>query len=431
VNKIFFVLLFVLSYCLGSAIISNNHQGHYIGSDSEGYYMYLPAIFIYGSFEDIPILTPTEYKPYPGTKKIATRFTYGVALMEAPFWGIAQLSRKIQGYKTNHPFTNDISVMLLVAGCFYSTLGLFFVYKTLIRHFDNPKTVWWSVIILYFGTNLFFYAMREPTLSHNYSFCLIAALVYVLPSFWRAPSVLRTLLVAFLLGLITLIRPTNILFVFIVLLYDVYTLSDLKSRLVFIFKNLKTLWLIPFIAFLIAVPQMAYWHYLSGKWILNLYEEIHAATFAYWDKPEIYNIFFHPCNGFLIYAPIMWFAMVGMAWIALKNQLNGRLIGVAFLTTSYLCASWCNWWFGHAFGYRSFIDYFPLMAFGLAFYINELLKSKMQWFKYINFAIFIALIIINLRFSIIPFYWQVEANGSNIEDFWKAWNWAFDFSKWN
>ena len=58
----------------------------------------LQAIFIHGTFEDIPVITKYEYRPYPGTKKIATRFTYGVALMELPFFGIAQLSRKIQGY---------------------------------------------------------------------------------------------------------------------------------------------------------------------------------------------------------------------------------------------------------------------------------------------------------------------------------------------
>jgi hypothetical protein len=89
------------------------------------------------------------------------------------------------------------------------------------------------------------------------------------------------------------------------------------------------------------------------------------------------------------------------------------------------------WQFGHAFGYRSFIDYYPLMVFGLAFYINELLESKMLWFKHSNFAIFIFLLIVNIRLTIIPFYWQVEPNGDRIEDFWKAFNWVFDFSNWN
>ena len=416
--------------------MGHKHQGLYIASDGEGYYMYLEALFIHGTFENIPVVTAYEYKPYPGTKKIATRFTYGVALMEAPFFGLAQLSRKIQGLKTDHPFTNDISVGLLFSGCFYGVLGLFFVFKTLSRHFENKKTVWWSTIILYFGTNVLFYAIREPTMSHVYTFCLAAALVYILPSFWRgftpnggASPVLRTFLVGFLLALITLIRPTNIVYVLIVLLYDVHTREDLKNRAQLILKNLKTMWILPFMGILLAIPQMAYWHYLSGKWIMNLYRETFDAGFI-WGKPELLKIFFHPCNGFLFYTPLMGFALVGLIWLSLKNQLNGRVIMLMFLITAYLSASWFMWSFGHAFGHRPFIDYYPLLVFGLAFYINELLKSKMLWFKYLNFTIFTALIIINFRFTIIPFYWQVEPDGRNIEDLRKAWNWVIDFSKW-
>jgi hypothetical protein len=430
-SKIFWILLFLLSYWLGSAMVGHKHEGNYIASDGEGYYMYLPAMFIYGTFENIPVVSAWEFSPYPGTQKVKTRFTYGIALMEAPFFGIAQLSRKIQGLKTDQPFANDICVMLLMSACFYSTLGLFFVYKTLLRHFENIKVVRWSIVILYFGTNLMFYAVREPTMSHVYTFFLASALMYVIPSFWRTPSVSNTFLTSFLLALIILIRPTNILFALVVLFYDVFNVTDFKNRVHFIIKNLKTLWLIPFISIVLAIPQMMYWHYLSGRWIINIYKEIYNATFSLWDKPEFYKILFHPCNGFLLYSPIMWFTLVGMFWMALKNQMNGRLIAIVFLITAYLCASWCQWWFGHAFGYRSFIDYYPLMVFGLAFYINELFKSKIAWFKYLNLTIFIALIILNFRLTIVPFYWQVENDGSKIEEFWKAWHWALDFNKWN
>lgn len=137
--KKLWILLFFLSYWLGSSLVGHDHRGKYIASDGEGYYMYLPALFIFGTFEDIPVVTKYEYQPYPGTNKITTRFTYGVALMEAPFFAIAQLSRKIQGLDTSQPFAGDISVLLLMAGCFYTILGLFFVSKTLSRHFHNKK----------------------------------------------------------------------------------------------------------------------------------------------------------------------------------------------------------------------------------------------------------------------------------------------------
>ena len=183
----YYLLLAALSYWLGSSLIGNNHQGKYNTSDGEGYYMYLPALFIYGGFENYPTRTPAEYKFYPNTNKIATRFTYGVALMEAPFFFAAQLSRKIQGLPTDDGYANDISVALLLAGCFYTALGLFFMEKILRRYFENEKTVWFTLITLYFGTNLMFYAIREPTMSHAYTFCLTAALVFYLPQFYNLP----------------------------------------------------------------------------------------------------------------------------------------------------------------------------------------------------------------------------------------------------
>ncbi len=429
--KLFWITLFLLNYWLGASLVGHKFEGNYIASDGEGYYLYLPALFIHGTFEDIPVASAWEFSPYPETRKVKTRFTYGVAFMEAPFFGMAQLLRKIKGKKTDDPFAAEICMMLLISACFYGTFGLYFVYKTLLTHFSNKKTVFWTIVILYFGTNLMFYTVREPTMSHIYTFFLVAVLVYLLPSFWLTPSVFSTFLVGFLLVLITLIRPTNFVFSLVVLIYDVYNLSDFKNRIIHIIQNLKTLWLIPFIALLLAIPQMMYWHYLSGKWFLNIYQEIHHQSFTFWQNPKIYNIFFHPSCGFLLYTPLMWFTLAGMAWMALKNQYNGRLIGLIFLIITYTYGSWCIWSLGHTYSYRAFIDFYPLMVFGLAFYINELLKSKNQHFKFINFVIFISLIIINLRFTIVPFYWQVDSEATNLQDFWKAWFWVFDFSKWN
>lgn len=426
----YYLLLALLSYWLGSSIVNHNHQGLYLKSDPEGYYMYLPALFIYGTFENYPTETPAEYKFYPNTHKIATRFTYGVALMEAPFFAIAQLSRKIQGMPTDLPYANDISVAFLFAGCFYVAVGLYFMDKTLSRYFRNRKTVLFTLITFYLGTNLLFYAIREPTMSHGYSFCLVSMFLYYLPLFYATPSVSKALGIGFLLGLITLIRPTNILFVPFTLLFDAFTIKTLKERFNWLLKNIKTVILIPLMMFLIAIPQMVYWHYLSGKWIINIYEIIHEQSFN-WSNPQFYKILFHPCNGFLLYTPIIVFAVVGLLWLVKNNELNGRLITLALLIITYVFASWCMWWFGHAYGYRSFIEYYPLFAIGMAFYIDNVLKSKQLWWRGLNFVVFFVLIFINFRFSIYPLYWQVEPDGSKMEDLHRALNWVLDLKKWS
>jgi hypothetical protein len=422
--------MFIFSYWLGSAVLKFKHEGQYLASDCEEYSLYLRAVFIHGTFENIPVWTKNQLSTFPNNNKLATRFTYGVALMELPFFAIAQLSRKIQGYDTKAPFSNDFSVMMLVSGCFYMTLGLFFVYRSLIRQFQNKKAVYWTIAILYFGSSLLNYGIREPTMSHIYTFCLVAAIINILPSFWQKKQLIkRILLMGFLVSLVILTRPTNFLIAIVVLLYDINSISDLKNRFTLIIQQRNRLCLIPLIGILMAIPQMAYWHYLSGKWLINLYSEIHHAVFK-WSTPHFYDVLFHPCNGFLYYTPIMCFTLLGMSWLAIRNKFNGRLYLIIFLTTFYLSASWCMWWFGHAYGHRPFVDYYPLMAFGLAYYINELYKTKMQWFKYLNFSIFAFLMFVNFRFTIVPFYWQVEPDGSLIEQYWKAFHWVFDLNKW-
>lgn len=435
----YYFILAILSFWLGSAIIHHNHKGYFLTSDAEGYYMYLPAIFIYGTFENYPTRTPAEYHFFPNTQKMATRFTYGVALMEAPFFFIAQISRQVQGYPTDDAYANDISVALLFAACFYAALGLYFSDRILRGYFSNLKTVYFTLIVLYLGTNLMFYAMREPTMSHAFSFCLTAALFYYLPRFYNnnrreiifsTPSVSLTLLIGFLVGLITLIRPTNILFIVFAIFFDTYSINDIQNRFKWLWRNIKILWLIPAVCLLLALPQMYYWHYLSGKWIINVYDIMHKVTFS-WTKPEFFKIMFHPCNGFLLYTPLMIFAIIGTVWVARKNIMNGRLISLILLIITYTFACWPMWWFGHAYGYRSFVDYYPLWAIGLAFYINQVLQSKVSWFKYLNAIVFSFFIFVNIRLTIAPFYWQVEPDGSKIEDLYKAINWVFDITKWN
>ncbi len=122
----YWLIVTLLTYIYGSWLVDNKHHLRYNWSDAEGYNLYLPALFIYGTFENIPIRTTYEYPPYEGTNKILTRFTYGIALMQAPFWLLAHLSRWIQGLPLDDPWGNDYSVAILLAACFYASLGLYF-----------------------------------------------------------------------------------------------------------------------------------------------------------------------------------------------------------------------------------------------------------------------------------------------------------------
>lgn len=80
------------------------YQKGVLWSDAEGYYLYLPALFIYGGFEKVPVRTEVQFPKYPGTDKHFTKYTYGVALMQAPFFAaahaIAKAGGKADGYSS-------------------------------------------------------------------------------------------------------------------------------------------------------------------------------------------------------------------------------------------------------------------------------------------------------------------------------------------
>src|ERR1017187_6166252 len=82
--------------------------------DALGYYMYLPATFIYNNVDRMANL-PTDkginkrvmwhadvmkgQKGKPG--KVVNQYTYGVAFMEMPFFFIAHITEKISGGRAN------------------------------------------------------------------------------------------------------------------------------------------------------------------------------------------------------------------------------------------------------------------------------------------------------------------------------------------
>ncbi len=428
-NRKRFGLFFVISltaalYWYGSMMWHYDHHLKYMFSDEEGYYMYLPAVFIHGGFEDIPVRCTFEYKPYPNTNKIFTRFTYGIALLETPFWLTAHLSRFIQGFPLNDPFANDYSVAILLSASFYTSLGLYFLFLLLKRRIKRDFVVWLSVGIILLGTNLPYLTTRQSGMSHHYTFCLVSILFYYLPIFYekKTPSVKITFLISFLCSLIVLIRPTNVLIIFVALLYDITNFAQIRERSQWFLSNLKTLSYGFIMAVAVWMPQFIYWHYISGNWLFYSYTD---ATFIYFTDPYLWQIFFHPCNGFLVYSPVMFLSLMGLGITAWRNELQGRWILLSFVILSYLCAAWSCWWFGGTYGYRSFIDFYPLLALGLAYLLEKIFTQNHLIIKSLTIIFIFLCIFINIRMIMYFYFFQVEFRGEHTDKLIEAWRACF------
>lgn len=358
-----------------------------IWSDSEGYYMYLPAIFIHDGFEKIPIKTKDQFSRYPGTNKYFTKYTYGVALMQLPFFlGSNAIARNneetITGYETIY------SRGIRIAALFYALLGLLLLRRFLGRYFSNV-IIAITLVGLYFGTNLFYYVTREPGMSHIYSFFLFCSFLFSTSKFYEKPNLANTLIVGLLAGLIVLIRPTNVLLLLFFVFYQVNSWKDFRLRLQFYWKKVTLLWLLPLIGFLVFLPQFMYWNYISGEFLLYSYE---GEGFVNWASPKVLEVLFHIKNGWLLFSPLAALSIIGLFIGTWKNKYHSSIILLILLLAIYAFSSWWCWWFGGAFGHRTFVEFYALLAIPFA-YLNTLVFNSKYFLISLCYSILIGILI--------------------------------------
>lgn len=347
------------------------YQNGVIWSDAEGYYMYLPGVFIYDGFEKIPVRAEGQFPHYPGTQKRFTKYTCGVAMMQTPFFLAAHARAcaedKADGYSAYYVYG------VLWAALFYAVAGVWLLIKTLRRHFSQT-VAWITVMAVFWGSNLYHYTVHEPGMSHVYSFFLVSCLLWLTPKLHEEVIQRKwILLIGLVAGLMVLIRPTNMILLLYPALYGVSSWPDFKARLQFFGQHTGSLWPAALLILAVWIPQMLYWRYTSGNWIMYSYGD---EGFIYWNRARMAQVLFDIKNGWLLFSPMMAFSLVGILAGLWLNRYNERWIGLAWLVSWYLFASWWAWWFGGAFGHRSFIDLYPLLAIPFAAVVQAIWRTR-------------------------------------------------------
>jgi hypothetical protein len=369
-RRIFFFILFCISIFLTLQIHRDTGRFNWhseIYSDGAGYYMYLPVTFLYrfdydrfpAGIEDSTACSFVDHQ----NKKFVYKYTCGVALMVSPFFAGTVLVSKLAGLPLEGGFSAAFHRMADVAAVFYLVLGLFFT-GLVLKRYVNPPVRYLVLLTLFAGTNLYFYTMRQPLMSHVYSFCIIGLFAYVFHLYLERPVRTTFLLVAFAGSLAMLIRPVNGVVLLLLLFWDTGSIQAVKDRLHLLFTRKNVL---VFLAVLILVfmPQMLYWQYMFGTPVHYAYE---GETFSNWAAPHFAGIWFAPLNGLFLYNPVWLFLIVGVLIMIVRKEKNGILLLLFFLLISYIVASWHSWFFGCGYGHRAFIDFLPLFAipFGVA-----------------------------------------------------------------
>ena len=354
-------------------------ENRVIINDIKLYYVYLPAIVIqndlsfeYADNEYIKNINDLWFVRSPkGIRTVIT--SIGMSIVYSPFFLIAHVLASPLGYDANG-YTLPYKFVLMFSSLIYVLLGLFFLRKLLLKYFNNTVTAI-TLLIIGLGTNLTIYLTKEAPMPHAYEFGLISIYLYLVYKWYEKPKMIFSFWVGFLAGLITLIRPTNILVLLILIFWGITSFNDLTQKIRFFIKAYKPIIIMTISFILIWLPQFIYWKYISGQFFYYSYQE--TGDHFFFRNPQILDQLFSYRKGWIIYTPIMILALSGFVFL-FKNRKELFLpILIYFLVMIYILSSWWCWWFGGGYSIRSYIDMYGILAIPVAASIKAILKSKL------------------------------------------------------
>ncbi len=396
-KKVMYPLFFGLMLFLSFNKHSKDKQRSYhdvIWADAAGYYVYNTIWFVYGNNaaaypDSMDVKTGDGFSLDKNTNRVTTKYPCGTAILQSPFFLTAHLIASSLGYKKDG-FSEIYSYLLYVSGMFYCFMAMLLLIGFLKRHFSSFISIA-SVIVLFAASNLFYYTIDAPGMSHIYSFFVFSCIIYLTPLLLANKSFNNLLLFFSLVVLALLIRPTNAFIALFPLFYNVYNSIDFRNRIRFFLEGKISLLLSLLFSLIIAVPQMVYWKSTFGHFISYGYRN---ERFDFWKNPKLIEVWFSAMNGLFIYTPLVLLCLLGVIIMLRNKDKLGIYIGLLFFLISYIFASWWNWWFGCAFGARSFVEYYSLLIIPFCYlwqFVKNRMALKITFFAFIAFCCFINL----------------------------------------
>lgn len=341
----------------------NNPDDYPFRWDVAGYYSYLPAyVQNHGSFDFKNELR--WYCTFSPQGTLMSKGTYGMALMYSPFYALAY---KISA-NTNSPLDSlsyYFGTCIHWGSIFYGLLGLLILRNLLVKFFSEKVTAI-TIGIIFFGTNYLLYTLSTGEMPHAYLFLLISSFMLATYHWYKKPGFLRSLLLGFLIGLISLIRPTE----FLIGLFFVFWMVEggwngVKERIVFLLKKWPHLLLMALTAFIIWIPQFLVWKDKTEHYLFFSY----PGEQFFWGDPQIINILFSYRKGWFVYTPLMLLAFTGFFFMNNRTKPMRYLFLSMILLNIYMLSCWWDWSFGGGFGARCFIQHYSFLSFPLACFV--------------------------------------------------------------
>ena len=374
------ILLFLLSVALAALSAALHHDSiNWIMSDGRRYWVYLPSAVIDHDLdlanqirEHFPArLHADMFSNRTPRGYVANKYPAGEALTLAPAFLVAHALARLL-----HPLTGWVWLMPDGYSLIYQVLcvawvaalggaSMILMDRWLARMLPGPPGgLLAGVLLLWVGTQYFWYFVFEPFMVHVVSAFWIVCVVYFsgravhLARRERASPWLPGA-IGFAAAMAFVCRPTNVFILPVAALGFWQWLRAAEARLWW--RALPGLVVAPAPILI----QMSIWRITSGSYFYYSYTR-ERFDFAH---PALWQTLVSTWHGLFLWSPLLLLAVWGLArhgsrWPQAYRPVLAALV-IGGLILWYLNSSWWCWWFGWAFGARAFIELAPLFLAGL------------------------------------------------------------------
>jgi hypothetical protein len=397
------LIILSMVVCKYRALQEKDDENPYpIAWDVYGYYLYLPATFIYNDLglknkqwiED----TRTKYNPSPSIYQVTNGknnsqviiYNIGYSFIYAPGFFIAHaltplLDQEADGFSKPYQYALEITAFLL------TLLGLFLFRKIALRFFSDKTTALLQVLI-FVGTNYYFQATYDGVMPHNILFTINCFIIWFTIQWHETKKLKHILLLAGFLGLASLCRPTEILWIVLPLGWGVYDKTTFLEKWLLIKNYFFQITLFSILFLSIISIQFLYYKYSTGYFrVFNL----HAERFSFFD-PYTSKFLFSYKKGWLLYTPVMILGIIGFYFLFRKNKYIWLSLFSFFILNLYVTSSWECWWYAASFSQRPMVETYAMMLFPMGYLLNWLNERQKNWQGMLLYACLFLLVVLNV-----------------------------------
>jgi len=374
--------------------------------DVFGYYLYLPLKFIYhdiGIHDESVIHSILEQYNNSGTFYQAVKlpdgnhvmkYTMGLSILYSPFFFIGHIIAKLSGFAADG-FSAPYQYSIFFGGIIYSVLAILVLTRVLIRFFSERITAI-VLIIVVFSTNYILHItmVGQNANSHNHLF-LAYSLILWLTILWHESHKLKhVVLLAIVCGLSILSRPSEIVCLAIPLLWGITDRKTFIQKIQILLRNYYQVLIFIAILAIIGSFQFIYWKIQTGKFLYYSYGGNSGEGLEFF-SPYLFKVLFSFRKGWLIYTPVMIFAIIGFIPMFRKNKAIFLALTIYFIFNLYIVSSWSTWWYAQSFSQRALIPSYVVLAIPLGYFLIWLWEQKKS-LKTVGMGVLACLFLLNI-----------------------------------